>query len=86
MKLRTSDIEHTMPATLSQLAVLGIVLKSVPALSFLVSHFSDFGYRVPSEYTQSVMGHGRQQSTGPWAEGTGAQKRPLTSGCISARV
>lgn len=29
-----------------------------------------------SEYTQSVNGHGKQQSIVPWIEGTGAQSRP----------
>ena len=38
----------------------------------------------PSEYTQSVTGHGKQQSTVPSAVGTGAQKRPCRSGCMSA--
>lgn len=83
MKLRSSDIEHTMPATLSQFAAFGIVLKSMHALS---SPYDIYwcSCHAPSEYTQSVIGHGRQQSTVPSAEGTGTQKRPLRSECMSA--
>lgn len=35
MKLRSSDIEHTTPATLSQFAAFGIVLKSMYPVSSL---------------------------------------------------
>ncbi len=37
MKLRSSNIEQTMPATLSQFAAFGIVLKSMHALSFCIT-------------------------------------------------
>lgn len=79
MKLRSSDIEQTMPATLSQFAAFGIVLKSMHFIN-LPCHAYQSSYHAPSEYTQSVIGHGRQQSTVPSAEGTGAQNRPSRSG------
>lgn len=85
MKLRSSDVEHTMPATLSQFAAFGIVLKSVHTLS-PPYHNDQSTYHPPSEYTQSVIGHGRQQSIVPWAEGTGAQKRPSRSECMSVKT
>lgn len=84
MKLRSSDNEHTMPATLSQFEAFGIVLKSMHALS-CPYHIID-QYHAPSEYTQSVIGHGRQQSTVPSGEGTGAQNRPSISECMLARI
>ncbi len=40
----------------------------------------------PSEYTQSVMGHGRQQLMVPSIEGTGAQKRPSITAKESIRI
>jgi hypothetical protein len=77
MKEIRSSTVHIMPATLSQFETLDKSSKSVYMVSYRWLCSGNNG--VPSAYTQSLMGQGRQHSTVPCRVGVGAQNRPGTS-------